>query len=156
MKKQFGKWAYVFAGLKALTEIETADYRITIDDHHVVEGTGVACAVANASTIGIAQLTLSPRIEIDDGLLDLVFVKKADVEGLFELSRMITGVRSPGEKELPEEPGKIDASHLVNHWPVRKVTIETDRPLDMQVDGNLAGQTPQTVEVLPGALHVVV
>lgn len=156
LKNQFGKWAYAFAAVKALMEIQTADYRITLDDDHVIEGQGVACAVANAGSVGIGHLTLSPRIGINDGKLDLIFLRRADVEGIFELVRLMMG-KEPGRKdELPEVPGGIDASHLINHWQVRKVRIETDPVLDIQADGNLLGQTPQTVEVMPGALTVVV
>lgn len=155
LKSQFGKWAYVFAALKAMRDMKTSNYRITINDDHVVEDSGVACAVANAGSIGIGHLTLSPKIDVNDGKLDLIFVRKADVQGIWELVRMMLGLHKDGYQELPDEPGKIDASHLVNHWSVDKVKIETDPDLDMQIDGNLSGRTPVNVEVRPGALQVV-
>jgi diacylglycerol kinase (ATP) len=156
LKGQFGKWAYAFAGLKAMRDMKTADYRITINDGHVIEDVGVACAVANAGSIGVGRLTLSPKIEVNDGKLDLIFVRKADVQGIWELMSMMLGISKKGYQELPGEPGRIDASHLVNHWSVEKVKIETDPVLDMQVDGNLLGQTPISVEVRPSALQVVI
>ena len=54
------------------------------------------------------------------------------------------------------EAPDLDASKLLNYWQVSKVEIETDPPLEMQVDGDVIAWTPQTFEVLPKALRVVV
>ena len=44
---------------------------------------------------------------------------------------------------------------LVGHARGKIVTIATDTPLPMQLDGDLAGHTPFTVEVVPGAIQVL-
>lgn len=38
----------------------------------------------------------------------------------------------------------------------KRVRVETDRPLDVEVDGEIQGTTPVTVELLPDALRVMV
>jgi len=150
-KKQFGKWAYIIAAARKLQEVPAANFRITIDDEMVISGSGVGCAVANAGAVGIGGLTLSPGIGISDGRLDVVFLRKADVEGILSLVAVMAGVN-----EALNEATGLDASHLVGRWQAKKVLIETDPLLDMQIDGDLIGLSPQTIEVIPSALRVVV
>ena len=153
MKRQFGKWAYVFASVKALQEIPVIDYTITLDDREKIEGKGVACAVANAGIIGVGNLTFSRSIGITDGKLDVIFLRTAHIDGILELFSMITGLKGEG----PQDPDPaLDASHLINHWQVKKVLIEADPVQRIQADGDLAGETPQLVEVLPASLQIVV
>lgn len=153
LKNQFGKWAYAFAAAKALQEVSAAKYRITIDDSREVYAEAVACVIANTGAFGVGSLTLSPGIEIDDGKLDLILIRKADVEGIFSLIRMMMGDEP---KTKGEEAPLVDASHLVGRWQAEKVTIETDPVLPIQIDGDVLTKTPQTAEILPGALEVVV
>jgi diacylglycerol kinase (ATP) len=154
LKNQFGKWAYVFATIKALQQVPVANYRLTLDDNEIVDSRGVACIVANAGTIGIGNLTLSKSIGIDDGKLDVILVRSAQIDGFLELARKVMGLQK--ERATVPETG-LDASHLVNHWQVNKIQIESDPVLQLQADGDIiAAQTPQTIEILPKALHVVI
>lgn len=153
-KNQLGKWAYVLAAAKALQDVQVADYRITLDDKTTVEEAGVACVVANAGHVGLGDLSLSPKIDIDDGKLDVIFIRKADVEGIFSLIRMMMGVSEEGAE--PDDLARVDASHLVNRWQVERVLVETEPRLKMQADGDVIEQTPQLIHVLPDALQVVV
>ena len=154
LKQQFGKWAYVFSTLKALQETPVADYTITLDERETIRDRGVACVIANAGAIGVGTLRLSPSIDIDDGKLDVILVRTAHIEGIFELTRMMMGIE--GENPQDGEPG-IDASHLVSRWQVSKVSIESDPIQDIQVDGDLTEvHTPQLFEVLPASLELVV
>jgi diacylglycerol kinase family enzyme len=51
----------------------------------------------------------------------------------------------------------LEGEHTVSIFPVRQhVTIETDSPQRTQIDGDLLGQTPLSVNVIPrGAPFVV-
>ena len=156
MKNQFGKWAYIYSAVKALMEVKVAKYRLTIDGNEEICSDAVACSVANFGTIGVGELSISPRIGIDDGKLDLILIRKADAEGIYSLIKMMMGV-GKDDFEAGHVLAKIDESHLVQRWRVENVKIETDPPLEMQADGDLvAGTTPQTVEIVPRALRVVV
>ena len=153
LKDQFGKWAYVFAAIKRLQESPVADYEIKLDNREIFRAKGVACVVANIGTVGLGRLTLSPKVDVDDGKLDVFFLKKANLEGIVQLAGKMMGLdpRSPDDVT----PG-LDASQLVNHWHVNEVSIHSDPQLDMQVDGDVIAKTPQTVRALPSALTVVV
>lgn len=155
LKDQFGKWAYVFAGIKMLQETPEADYRIVLDDDRVIEATGVACVVANAGTVGVGRLTLAPSVDVNDGRLDVFLLKKANIEGIVQLARKMMGLDRLWKKE-EEEHAVLDASKLITQWSVEKVSIETDPILPIQVDGDVVASTPQEITGKPGALRVVV
>lgn len=153
LKDQFGKWAYIFAAIKRLQEQPVAQYTIRLDGRETFRGEGVACAVANAGRVGVGKLALSPTVDVEDGKLDVFFLKKANIEGIFELATRMVGLE---KKDKVDGAPDLDASKLLNYWQVSKVEIETDPPLEMQVDGDVIASTPQTFEVLPKALKVVV
>lgn len=153
LKNQFGKWAYVFAAIKRLQEHPVADYEIKLNDRETFTATGVGCFVANAGTVGFGRLTLSPEVDIDDGKLDLFFLKKANIEGIVQMAGKMMGLPGGEPQEIVPD---LDASQLVNHWRIKTAEIHTDPELDIQVDGDVVARTPQTIRVRPGALPVVV
>lgn len=152
LKNQFGKWAYVFAGIKTLQDAPEADYEIVIDGE-TVNARGMACVVANAGTVGVGRLMLAPTVDVDDGKLDVFFLKKTNIEAIFQLAGKMMGIHKLGERD-PD--AKLDASKLVNHWSVKTVEIRTDPILDVQVDGDVVAQTPLDIVARPKALRVVV
>lgn len=153
MKNQFGKWAYVFAAIKILQETPEADYDLLMDGSQRVELTGVACVVANAGTVGLGRLTLAPSVDVNDGKLDVFLLKKANIEGIVQLARKMMGLERLREEEAQ---ASLDASKLITHWSVETVEIKTDPILDIQVDGDLVGETPQVIRAQPSALRVVI
>ena len=127
LKNQFGKWAYVFAGVKALQDLTEADYEVNVDGESVISGSGVACVIANAGTVGLGKLALSPSVDIDDGKLDVFFLKRANIEGITELAVKMMGL---DQVKLDGEP-LLDASHMLNHWTGEKVSVKTDPVQDV-------------------------
>ena len=152
LKDQFGKLAYVWAAIKMLQEIPEANYEIVIDGKEVIRSSGVACVVANAGTVGVGRLTLSPSVDVNDGKLDVFLLKKASIDGIVQIAGKMTGL----DRLLREEEPALDASQAVTHWTVETVEIRTDPILDIQVDGDIVAKTPQLIKVMPSALRVVV
>ncbi len=158
LKNQFGKWAYVFGVIKQLQETPEAEYKLTFNDGKTVEGRAIACIVANAGTVGVGRLTLSPAVGVDDGMLDAFLIKKANIEGILHLAQTMMGINksSKGGDGDTDEPVTLDASRIVEHWCVKSVEIESDPVLEMQVDGDIVAQTPKRITTLSKALRVVV
>lgn len=152
LKDQFGKWAYVFAGIKALQERAAAEYEIVVDGKAVATGTGVACVVANAGTVGLGKLTLAPSVDIDDGKLDVFFLKKANIEGIAQLAVKMMGL---DQLKVDGEP-LLDASKMINHWQGEKIEVYTDPVQDIQADGDVVAQTPMITRAKSACLKVVV
>jgi len=154
LKDQFGKWAYVFAGIKMLQETPEANYRLTINGEEAINVSGVACVVANAGTVGVGRLTLAPSVDVNDGRLDLFILKKANIEGIVQLASKMMGLDQIRREDT--EQAALDASQLVTHWSVDTVEMASDPVLDIQVDGDVVASTPQLVRAIPAALRVVV
>ncbi len=154
LKDQFGKWAYVFSAIKLLQDIPEAEYELILDGKETVKASGVACVVANAGTVGIGRLTLAPSVDVNDGSLDVFLLRKANIEGIVQLARKMMGLER--NRKNDQDHVNLDASKLITHWSVKTVDIKTDPVIDIQVDGDVAAQTPQMIKAVPGALRVVV
>ena len=148
IKATWGKAAYAYGLVKALSEVNPVEFKITIDDNEPYVESGVALTVANSGSIGIGELTLSPKVEIADGLLDVCFVRRSALDAALDVFRVMKGA------DL-EDRG-FDSSSLAQYSQAKRVRVETDPPLDVQADGDLGGKAPFEVEVRPGAIRVVV
>lgn len=139
LKDRYGIMAYSIGALKALTLDEKANYRLTLDGQSY-ETQGFTCLVDNAGNIGFAGLGLK-SILVDDGLLDVLIVRDKRVR-----SWIAVGAGLGGAKIHPD---------YIHHWQAREITIETDIPQPVQMDGELAGETPVSIQVVPGFVHVL-
>jgi diacylglycerol kinase family enzyme len=44
---------------------------------------------------------------------------------------------------------------LFDHWQARQIRIESDPPQPVQIDGEMVGTTPVTIDILPRAIRVI-
>jgi diacylglycerol kinase (ATP) len=122
-----------------LSGTEPAHYRLNLDGKSY-ETQGFTCLVDNAGNIGFAGLGLK-SILVDDGLLDVIVVRDARIR-----SWVAVGAGLGGAKIHPE---------YIHHWQAREITIEADPPQPVQMDGELAGETPVSIRVVPGLVRVL-
>jgi YegS/Rv2252/BmrU family lipid kinase len=141
MKDRFGILAYPIAVLQALADRPTSHYTLTIDDEKV-DMDVLDCMVTNLGSAGVLGASFAKNIRVDDGLLDVILLRKADVSSLRELIASATGSTDPA-KILP-------------HWQARKVSIVADPPQQVTADGEVLGSTPVNISILPGAVHIIV
>ena len=139
LKDRYGIMAYSIGALKALGETKPAHYRLTLDGQQY-ETQGFSCLVDNAGNIGFAGLGLK-SILVDDGLLDVIIVRDARIRSWIAVG---AGVGS----------GKLNPEYIL-HWQAREITIEADPPQPVQMDGELAGETPVSVQVVPGLVRIL-
>ena len=109
---------------------------------------GFAVVAANASRFG-GGMRVAPAARIDDGLLDLVVMRRA---GRLTVLRALAGIRSGRHLALPQ----------ISTDRGTEVTLRASRDLTAAADGEplacaspLAAGTPLRVRVLPGALRVL-
>jgi diacylglycerol kinase family enzyme len=139
LKDRYGVMAYSIGALKALTDTEQAHYRLTLDGQ-TYEMDGVSCLVDNAGNIGFAGLGLK-SILVDDGLLDVIIVRDARIRTLVAVGAGVSGA-------------KLNPDYI-HHWQAREITIDADPPQSVQMDGELAGQTPVSIQAVPGWVRIL-
>jgi len=141
LKDRFGLLAYGIGGLQALIESQPVRYTLELDGETQI-AQGVVCSVANSGHLGIPGLRLSPKVDTQDGLLDVFVLKRVDLKLLVQII----------SENLADSLGLRD----IQHWQVKQVKILSDPPQTVQVDGDNLGMTPVEIRCLPQSLHIVV
>ena len=113
----------------------TGEVLARISDHAML------CAFANAPAYGDG-MRMAPRAQLDDGRLDLCFVRKT---GKLRLLRLFPTVFSGRHLGLPE----------VHYAQAARLRVESTPPLDLFADGECVARTPFEITVRPKALRVI-
>lgn len=141
MKDRFGVFAYALSALQALADPVVANYHLSFDGQEV-DAQGLTCIVANSGLMGMEGLYLAPNIEVDDGLLDVIVLRKADLPSLLALAASVV----EGEEN----------HQALQRWQAREVTVRSQPTQKIQVDGEMIEQTPVDIKVIPQAIPIVV
>ena len=144
-KRRWGMAAYVATTLRLMSELRSTLHSITIDGVEY-DANAAMVLVANCGEVIPPFVKLGSGITPDDGMLDVVVVRADNfpqsLRAVWDLLRISPGVPAP------------DA--YVGHVRGREVTVETDRPQPVQLDGEPGGTTPFTAAVVPGAINILV
>jgi diacylglycerol kinase (ATP) len=140
-KNRMGRLAYLLSGLQALREPKAATYHVTIDGKEI-EAHGVTAFVANSGNVGVPGVCMAPNMSVSDGLLDLLVVRDADVGSLLNIA--VNAVRP----DVLAEP--------LQHWQGREITVATDPPQKVEMDGEAIEPPPLTATIIPSAVKVIV
>jgi diacylglycerol kinase (ATP) len=98
-------------------------------------------AFANAAQYG-GGFRIAPRAEVDDGLLDVCFVRKTSLPRLLTLMPKVFAGKHTDHKE-------------VEYFQAERLRIVTQGPMDVYADGEYICPTPITVTLAPRALKVL-
>ena len=142
-KRKFGRLAYMATLVQKMAGFQSRRFSIVVDGKRM-RPRASDVAVANAGTMGMRPFTWGPNISPSDGALNLCIV---NVRQPFDYVKLVLRFMTGRHKDNPN----------VTYVPVRQqVTIATDEPLPVQADGEVIGNTPITVSVVPQALRVAV
>jgi diacylglycerol kinase family enzyme len=136
-KDRLGLLAYALSGLRALSDAEPQRYAIIADGKRI-EVDAVSVIVANAPGTGLGAPILSD-VEQQDGMLDVVIVPSA--------SWLATAAANAAIGD-----GLLDGAE---HFRVRRVRVESAKPMTVHLDGEDIGVTPVEAVVRPKALRLV-
>lgn len=140
MRRPRGPSRYILALVRELITFRPRHYRVTIDDR-VEEVTAMLVAVCNNVSLG-GGMKLAPDALLDDGQLDLVLVAPLMKVAFLRLfPRVFSGTHT----SLPE----------VRIIRVSRITLDADGVIGY-ADGERLGALPVEIEVVPGALLVLV
>ncbi len=142
-KRRFGRLAYIYTAFAQLIGFEQPRFTIVADGKRS-RPRALQVLVANGGTLGIKALRWGPDIELDDGVANLCIVSARTFVDYIKIIWFAVTRQHRRSVNL-------------RYIPVRnRVTIATSDPLPVQADGEVIGTTPLTVEVVAGALKVVV
>jgi YegS/Rv2252/BmrU family lipid kinase len=140
-KRRWGMGAYVATAWQVLSRHETVSYKVTVDDASF-EVDAASVMVANCGEIIPPFLRLRPGITPDDGLLDVVVL---NANGVIESAAVLWQLAT----------GQSGRNGRVKHIRGSRVTVESDLPKPVELDGEPAGMTPFTAEVIKGGISVI-
>jgi YegS/Rv2252/BmrU family lipid kinase len=144
-KKRFGRLAYLWTAATRLAGFRRRRFVLTVDGA-TTRRRASQVLVANSGTLGQPPFRWGPDIRPDDGTLDVCVIR---ARSLWDFARIGWNFVLGRHRRAP------NVRYLAAR---RAVTIATvsPKPLPVQADGEIIGQTPVTVQVKPGAVRVVV
>ncbi len=135
-----GDGVYAYAALRALVTWKAAHFKVVVDGQRH-EFTGCTVAVGNSKVYGGGMYVL-PDAELDDGRLDVMFVKDASRLRLLSLlPRVFRGTHGKSE--------------LVEFHRGEEIEVSADRPFAIYADGDPIGATPAIMRVERRSLRVI-
>ncbi len=140
MKKALGGGAYTLMGLIKAFNLEPYKGRLLIPGQEPIEGSMLFMAVGNNRLAG-GGFEVAPKAQLDDGLLDLVAVSQATGGDLMRLST---------ELETPDDPN----NKILRYWQLPEFTIEAEREVHFNLDGEPTTENKLHFSVLPKHLGV--
>ena len=139
-KSLLGIFAYIFAGLLHLPKTTQNTFSVEIEGRQQQVKAAELFAV-NSGVLGRAQYTVSDS-KIDDGVLEVGIVRDASIRRIVDVMLDIfIRKRKKGFQLIGQ--GK-------------HITVLTEKPLIVQADGDIIGETPLTIEVVPKAATFIV
>ena len=134
-----GRTRFVIGALSALAAYRMKQVEVVLNGTRRITIQSNLIVVANGKFAG-GGMMLAPDAQIDDGLLDVTLTDDAG--------------RLDVIKELPRiGRGGLLKNPKVSQARAKEVKITSEKPMAIEVDGELAGYTPATIKVLPGAVR---
>lgn len=145
-KDRFGVMAYIVSGLRQLRNIELFDVKLETEDQ-TIEVKAAAITVANAAPSSSLLAHGPAGVIPDDGLLDITIVSSegfssAVMAGYHLLQSALSGTAADRDD--------------IGYLRAKRVTITTDPPQSVVMDGELLAAAPITLECVPQSLWVMV
>lgn len=143
LKQHLGRIAYILAILRTLWSYPRCPLTITLDDGDPQSFDAYLALIANGDHYA-GGFRLGPDVQPNDGLLDVFLCLRRRPFACGVFAHALALVRH-----------RLYAAPAVRHFRARRIVIDAAQPLPVQLDGDLAGTTPVTLEVTPSALRVL-
>jgi diacylglycerol kinase (ATP) len=142
-KNKMGILAYFLSAAAALKKTKKVMYHLVIDgQEHEVRG--LTCIIANTGNIGFSTISFDKHIDVSDGFLDVIVVRKVNLS-LFKLMAVTLLKR--------ERPVDLQ---LVGHWQGKDISVSSSPKQTVQCDGEILEKIPLHIKIIPGAIKVLV
>jgi YegS/Rv2252/BmrU family lipid kinase len=142
-KNKMGIFAYFLSAAAALRKTKKAAYHLKIDGQER-ETQGLMCLITNTGNLGFSNISFDKHIDVSDGFLDVVVVRKANLS-LLKLM-VVTFLKR-------ERPDNLE---LVEHWQGKEISVSSSPKQTVQCDGEILEKIPLHIKIIPGAIKVLV
>ena len=139
---KYGVIVYIWEAVKRYATIPVYRFRLTIDGRKSSSRAAEILVANSGLFLGIKNLQLDEKAGLDSGKLS---VCTAQLRTLFDYVRLAIKLFVQSSEDI-DEFNCVQAAH--------DVVIEANRPVTVQGDGELIGNTPVTVKLIPRALGV--
>lgn len=140
LKTLIGQLAYYVKGVEKMVSLSPTQLIIDAEGYDTVEGEFMLFLIANSNSVGGFE-KLAPDARIDDGLLDVIAVKKCN---LAEFIRLVS---------LALRGDHLDDPHVA-YFKTPRMAVTSPGQVQLNLDGELGGELPGVFEVLPQHLHI--
>lgn len=140
LKRRVGWVAYLPAAMRALAE-KPVRYQIETEKE-TFDVMSPLVLVANGASIIDPHLRLHREIRSDDGWLDLMVITATKP---VEFARTLGSIATL----------RLDRSRYLIHRRVKQVKFSSDRPMPVQLDGDVVEQTPVAFGIQPQAIGII-
>lgn len=142
-KKKLGFIAYLLNVFGNLAGIRLHRLRLTVDDkEYPVRASEIM--VGNTSLIGLRRMPRHLEIRPDDGAVDVIVARALNLwDWVVVVVNFVLGIK------VTNPNFRILTAH-------QQIRVESLLPLTVQGDGDVIGETPVELRVLPGAVQVIV
>lgn len=140
-KDVFGKLSYVGSTVKTLLNPEHFDYKMTADGKEI-NGNTAMIVVANGPFIGGSRIPLTD-LSPSDGYLNIFVFEEHS-------SSVITDIFK--QRDSMNWNNMTDG---IKHILAKEITIETDPQMKVDIDGEIALNTPLNIEIVPSAINIL-
>lgn len=132
---------YLISSLISFFSYEPKRVKIKADEKEF-EQIVTTVLVNNGAYCG-SGMHIAPEAEIDDGYFDVVIIEEISKRNLISfLPKLYSG-------KLLSQPG-------VKHLKAKKISVESDEDILINLDGEQPGTTPVTFEILPSILNFII
>lgn len=143
-KQSLGLLAYIWTGLRKLLGFQPVRFYLEIDGRSQTYR-AVEVIALNSGAIGMPAFKWTPGVRLDDGEMNVCVVRgRTLLDYLIVAWDVVTGReerRAPHIRRVPVE---------------HSVTVEANKPLPVQGDGEVFGQSAVHMELAPAALLMIV
>ena len=143
VKRIFGRrFSYSVGLFRALASFRAPEFSVKWDGGETSGRMFQVCA-GNTEFAAGGVMRISPGARPDDGLLNISLVGAL---GRLQIVRRFPSILS----------GRYVEDERVDYFTSKRLEIDAVPPAELQADGDIIGTTPATIELLPGALRLVV
>ena len=142
-KRWLGYGAYVWTAATRFIGFQPHRFSIAADDRRA-RPRALQVVLANSGSLGTSGLRWGPDVRVDDGQIDVCILRAQTLLNFLSVGWSVIRGRHREDRNIQLLTAR------------RAVAIHTDRPLPVQGDGELIGETPLEVQVVSRALRVVV